>query len=74
MHLAKDVPFGIPDPVKHLLLIVKEHLLIAALQNVSMFRMTYNTNKNKHNIVCIYNNELIYCGGQVEVVSHNDQD
>ena len=26
---------SVPDPVKHLLLIVKEHLLIAALQNVA---------------------------------------
>ena len=25
----------VPDPVKHLLLIIKEHLLIAALQNVA---------------------------------------
>ena len=26
---------SVPDPVKHLLLIVKEHLLIAVLQNVA---------------------------------------
>ena len=35
MHLAKDMYHSVPDPVKHLLLIFKEHLLIAALQNVA---------------------------------------
>ena len=34
MHFAKNVPFDIPDPVKRLLLTLKEHLLIVALQDV----------------------------------------
>ena len=41
---------SVPDPVKHLLLIVKEHLLIAALQNVApppkripQFRINFNS-------------------------------
>lgn len=54
MHFAKNVPFGIPDPVKRLLLTVKEHLLIVALYKtwfLLLKRMNCNSRLMNFNII-----------------------